>query len=320
MSTQITTAAPQELDEILHFLDSAYGYEAGSFAGDMPWQWRPECVEWHNTFVIRDAQNRLASLVRIWELPLVQGGRKLTVGGVGSVATAAHARGQGGMSALMEHANREMRQRNYPLAILCGDRFRYEPFGYHFAGRTLNLNVTARGLKYRGIEPLTPASPDAEARARMEAVRTRSQYHLQRRECENTHAYGATRHRLLVSGPEEFAYLVLNGRDLCDWGGHAATALRLAAYAAAEKLADNFDFAWPQDVPAPPQLLHAMSDWGMAYMCSAAIFDLKETLRLMEAPELYAGLATLSPQEQAWQLFGRPDAPRNLWLPAPDMV
>ena len=141
--TGITTAQPQDLPEILDFLDDSFGYDRGSFLNDLPWQWNAECIEWHNTFILRAAAGRLASMVRIWELDMIQHGREVTVGGIGSVATAAHARGQGGMSALMEYAGHEMQRRGYPLAILSGDRFRYEPFGFRSAGRTLNLDVSA---------------------------------------------------------------------------------------------------------------------------------------------------------------------------------
>src|SRR5689334_10743002 len=115
---EITTPCPADIEEVWTFLDTAFGYQPYSFRNDVPWQWSEECAEWQNTFIIRDTVGRIASLVRVWELHLIQEGRGVTCGGIGSVATAEHARGGGGMTTLMKYAAQEMKRRGYPLALL----------------------------------------------------------------------------------------------------------------------------------------------------------------------------------------------------------
>ncbi len=72
---------------------------------------------------------------------------------------------------------------------------------------------------------------------------------------------------------------------------------------------------------APPALIRAMSGWTMSSeSCRAAIFDLPQTLKTFEIETPLAELKALDARAQVWELFGRPDAPRNLWMAQIDTI
>ncbi|PQV64205.1 Acetyltransferase (GNAT) domain-containing protein [Abditibacterium utsteinense] len=326
---KITTARPEDLAEILPFLDTAYGFAPGFFGERLASQWNSEGVDWSGVFIIRGENGALASLVRFWEMDLVQAGRPVVCGGIGSVSTASDARGQGAMSALMHHALQEMKRRAYPLAILWGDRFRYAPFGFESAGRALQFEVTSKGLRRCGIDPLESEEFGDDVLARIEAVRARMPFHRRRHKSEISRLYrtstrqvfAATKNEELQSAIGDFGFLVLDEGRVVEWGGDAETVLRLAAFTAQQNIADTWSFSLPDGVAAPPLLQKTMTNWSInSGWCRAAILDLPATLHAFQMENSLDVFARYTPSEQVWRLFGRPDAPRNLWMSPIDTI
>ena len=324
----IATARPDDLDEILPYLNRAFGFAPGSsrtFENRLPSQWSADCVDWDGVFIVRGADGRINSLVRVWTLNLILDGRPIQSGGIGSVSTADYARGQGAMSALMAHATQWMKQRALPLAILWGDRFRYANFGYETAGRALQWDVKTRGLKHRQIEPLAPAAFDDAVAQRISEARARQPYHRERTECEWRHIYNSPSRRVVASnadlGDGDFGWLVLESGAIAEWGGDAQTVLRLAAWTAHEMGAEKWSFMAPAGIEVDAPIRAASSSWSMhTAWCRAQILDLPATLNALDCVELEAELSALDPLERVWRLFGAPDAPRNIWMAPIDMI
>ena len=327
-SMNITTARPDDLEAILPYLDDAYGFAPGFFGERLAAQWNAQCVDWDGVFIVRGKDGSLDSLVRVWQLNLILDGRAITSGGIGSVSTAHHARGQGAMSALMNHAVEYIKARGWPLGILWGDRFRYATFGFENGGRALQWEVTKRGLKWCGIEPIEPLPFDDSTIERIEQVRAQMPYYRVREDYEIARLYRTPTRRVVAAGQgEQFGWLTLDqertnaSARLIEWGGAADTALRLAAYCARENIADSLSFATPASVEVAAPLRAAASGWSMhTAWCRANILDLPATLQALDCAELEGELSALDGHEQVWRLFGAPDAPRNIWMAPIDTI
>lgn len=319
---EITVATPADLAEILPYLDTAYNFAPGFFATRLASQWNEEGVDWSGVFMVRGADNCIRSLVRIWEMTLIQDGRSVVCGGIGSVSTLKTARGAGHMSALMNHCNAEMKRRGYPIAILWGDRFRYATFGYESGGRGASFSVEARGLRRCGIEALQPRELDDEILAQIEAARLKTAFHRVRTLGEVARMYRTPTRRVLAAGEaENFGWLVWDGNRVVEWGGAMSTVLGLAAHGTEQKISEKWGFGLPDAKFAPPELLAVMSGWSMSSeSCRAAILDLPKTLQTFEMETPPSELEKLDSRAQVWQLFGRPGAPRNLWMSALDTI
>jgi predicted N-acetyltransferase YhbS len=151
MATLLRTATPADYDAILGHIDDSFGFAPGSFLRDSPHHWRPEFMDWAHILLAED-EGRIAALVRIFSLDLVQNGVPLRAGGIGAVSTANWACGRGHMTQLLEWAVRMMREEGFAVSLLWGDRHRYGAFGFESAGRVLQVSITDRGLQRLGVE------------------------------------------------------------------------------------------------------------------------------------------------------------------------
>lgn len=319
---EITVASPADLAEILPYLDTAYNFAPGFFGERLASQWNDEGVDWSGVFLIRGPDDAIQSLVRIWEMNLVQDGRTLICGGIGSVSTLKSARGAGHMSGLMNHCNAEMKRRGYALAILWGDRFRYASFGYESGGRGVNFSVDARGLRRCGIAPIESRELDDEILAHIEAARLQIPFYRVRTLGEVPRMYRTPTRRVLAAGQSEaFGWIVWDLNRVVEWGGAMSTVLGLAAHGIERKITEKWGFSLPDAKYAPPQLLAAMSGWSMdSASCRASILDLPKTLQTFEIETPLQDLEKLDARAQVWELFGKPDAPRNLWMSSLDTI
>ena len=319
----ISTARPDDLAEITPYLDTAYGFAPGFFAERLASQWSADCVDWDGVFIVRGDDGRLDSLVRVWTMELILDGRPIRSGGIGSVSTARHARGQGAMSALMNHTTRWMKERELPLAILWGERFRYANFGYETAGRALQWEVKTRGLRHCAIEPLAPTPFSDAVVERIRAARAQLPYYRVRQACEWRPIYGAPHRRVFASAPaaDDFGWFVLQDESIAEWGGDAQTVLRLAAWTAQQNIAEKWSFMAPAGIEIAAPMRAAASSWSLhTAWCRAQILDLPVTLRALDCAQLAGELSALDAREQSWRLFGAPDAPRNIWMAPIDTI
>ena len=161
MSEIIRQLEPAQHDELLRFLERAFGHDRGFFEKEMP-QWYGDpvaCCEGSNVILAKD---QIASHVGLYPIEVSAAGVSLTVGGIGAVATAPEERGKGHMSRLLQHVIEVMRERGYPLSWLGGDRQRYGTYGWETAGLTYCLTFSKRSLDWTAVRPLAaqPVEPD----------------------------------------------------------------------------------------------------------------------------------------------------------------
>ena len=92
-------------------------------------------------------RGRLVAHVGVYPLDFVSPAGRVTVGGIGAVATHPAFRGRGLMSGLLGHATRHMRAQGMPLSILWGDRGRYARFGWEAAGMSFHFRIYPRAAR-----------------------------------------------------------------------------------------------------------------------------------------------------------------------------
>ncbi len=331
----IRCADPHEYEPLMRFLDAAYDDPPGWFATFCPNDWLPETTDWDHSYVIDDEEG-IASLVRVWRLEMVADGRALSVGGIGSVATAPRARGRGYMTQLMRHAVERMRAEGMPVSVLWGNAHRYRPFGYWAAGRSAWLQVAEKGLRRAGVEPLEGAAVSSSAMlagegdallVRMAEATNAMPYRRDRRPSEWRTLYGRKDLETLWAEPDgRFGYLALHrhddGRvDLAEASGDMTTCLRLAAGVARAVKGARFSFGFPADVELPAALWEAADGFHAGAAGMVAVLDLDASLAALGLREHRRSFDGLSTGETVRRLFGaiQPGL-ANLWVPAIDHI
>jgi predicted N-acetyltransferase YhbS len=137
-------ARPGETAEILRLIDRVFasGLPVGMKAeyphlyGDME-----RNLEWCHVVTHR---GRIISHTGIYPLEFVACGHRVTVGGIGAVATDDKYRGQGLMSDLLDYSTEWMRTHGMPVSILWGDHIRYARFGWAGCGRQIRFGINER--------------------------------------------------------------------------------------------------------------------------------------------------------------------------------
>jgi GNAT superfamily N-acetyltransferase len=164
----------------MRFMERAYGHSRDFFPRFYGHLYQPTPEACSNCYVIEES-GRIVSHVGLFPVRVVAAGVRLTLGGIGGVATLPHARGKGYMTRLLRHAIDEMRARGYPASWLGGDRQRYNTFGWEMAGRAYQLTFSRRSLSWHDVVPaaIEEVLP-AEARPVIAVYQDRSACHAQR--------------------------------------------------------------------------------------------------------------------------------------------
>lgn len=149
---RIRTVRADEWEEFQRFLERSYGHSKGFFTRYYPHIYRTD-EEALGCFFVLEKDGRIVSHVGLFPLECVALGCKLTVGGIGGVATLPGERGKGYMSRLLRHVIGRMKERGYPLSGLGGDRQRYNAFGWDLAGMKYTLTFTHRSMERAGVVP-----------------------------------------------------------------------------------------------------------------------------------------------------------------------
>ncbi len=180
MITRIRTVRVEEFDGFMRFMERAYGHSRAFFTRFYPHLYRPTPEACANCYVIEE-HGQIVSHVGLFPIRVSTAGVRLTLGGIGGVATLPQARGKGYMTRLLHHAIDEMRARGYPVSWLGGDRQRYNAFGWEMAGLAYQLTFSRRSLSWHDV---TPASIEevlpAEARPVIAAHQHRPACHAHR--------------------------------------------------------------------------------------------------------------------------------------------
>jgi len=146
MDMEITSLKPEEYDEMMKFLEKCYRHSRNYFQIRYPHVWRRDTVQYENKIVLK-INDRIVSHVGIFPLVMAVGKAKISMGGIGAVATLQEYRGKGFMSRLMKFAIEKMRNDGYSLSILWGDRQRYGHFGYETVGKLAIFKVSLRSIR-----------------------------------------------------------------------------------------------------------------------------------------------------------------------------
>jgi predicted N-acetyltransferase YhbS len=149
MSDEIQRITGGEFDELIAFLDAAFGHDTPerSFVKLLPGFYRREEVHCNGNFAVR-VDGRLAAVVGLFPITWRTPGGTLRIAGIGGVATGHVYRRGGLMSRLMPHVIAHMRDEGYPLSFLTGQRQRYGHFGYEIAGRLHELKFEIPNIRH----------------------------------------------------------------------------------------------------------------------------------------------------------------------------
>lgn len=324
---KILCAQPKDYEEIQRFLEDAYGHSYNAFPNMYPAVWRKETTDYRHIYLIREEGN-IVSLIRLFPLNLILGTVSVKVAGIGGVATSPSVRGKGYMNLLMEHAITRMKEEDFPISILWGDRHRYRTFGYENAGKTINLTVTRRSLHKSGVKPVSPQrySGQKNLLAKIIAIYEKNPYCKIRTKEEYTLLYQKPGLLLFSAGEgNNFGYLALSGEfavnGCVEFGGCALTILEIAGYVTERFDLSSLNFSFPEKSVIPAPILQAASGWTTTSSGMVKIVNLEKTISLFAAqsekgkiPDL-TYLKTLSETEQVSTLFGTfPDSHFNIFL------
>ncbi|MGC9349975.1 MAG: GNAT family N-acetyltransferase [Anaerolineae bacterium] len=153
MAPEIRHPRVEEFEDLMRYLERAFGHSKGFFERVYPQLYQPteEAMSW--AYVIGE-EGKILSHVGLYPIETVTAGVRLSVGGIGAVSTAPEARGQGHMTRLLYHIIDEMRRIGYPVSWLGGDRQRYNVFGWELASPEYELTFTQRSLGWQDVEPV----------------------------------------------------------------------------------------------------------------------------------------------------------------------
>lgn len=154
---ELRHATREEMPAVLELMDRSFSKQPpGWFRREMPHLYADPEV-WR-TAHLAFLDGTLVGHVGVYPLLLrLPSGGRLRVGGIGGVACAPEARGQGVMAALLQRTIAAMRTAGHAASILWGDRWRYANYGWEPCGRRLEWTYDAR--HDRGDHPELPAAP-----------------------------------------------------------------------------------------------------------------------------------------------------------------
>ncbi|NLC45086.1 MAG: GNAT family N-acetyltransferase, partial [Clostridiales bacterium] len=167
MSEEMRFLKTDEYQDLMRFLERAYGHGRGFFVRSSP-RLR---VEAEDSSLILKSEDKIVGHVGIYPLELVVGPSTITTGGIGAVGVDPRTRGKGYMSSLMEHSIQIMEDRKLPLSVLWGNRQRYMHYGYEVCGQKYQLDFERRSMARAGIKPAEVEEVDPCSEAVIEKIR-----------------------------------------------------------------------------------------------------------------------------------------------------
>ncbi|MEX0775149.1 MAG: GNAT family N-acetyltransferase [Phycisphaeraceae bacterium] len=149
MPHSITRITAREFDELIAFLDVAFGHDTPerSFVHLLPASYQPDEAHCRCNYALR-VEGKLAAVVGLFPIEWHLGGETLRVAGIGGVAVGHDFRRRGLMNQLMTHVRQEIIQAGYPLSYLAGQRQRYRYFGWEVAGTQVVADIDQTNLKH----------------------------------------------------------------------------------------------------------------------------------------------------------------------------
>jgi predicted N-acetyltransferase YhbS len=155
MSVEVVQLTGAEFDEAMEFLDGVFGeHRPHDFATLLPSIYQPTDEDMACNHAVRE-DGVLRAVVGLFPIDWQVGDRTLKVGGIGGVSTHPSVRGKGYMQLLMKHCVEKMREEDYHLSWLGGQRQRYGYFGYEKCGQSLSVELSPVNLQHA-----SPTVPD----------------------------------------------------------------------------------------------------------------------------------------------------------------
>lgn len=161
MNEAVRTVRVDEWTDFIRFLERCYGHRWNYFPATYPELYRTD-EDALSCFLVLEKEGRIVSHVGLFPLEVSSLGMRMTVGGIGGVATLPEHRRKGYMSMLLNHAAELMKERGWPLSVLWGDRQRYYSFGWERAGLKYSMTITRRALDRANVKsnPIRETSPE----------------------------------------------------------------------------------------------------------------------------------------------------------------
>ena len=169
MSETIRTVHPDERETFERFLERCYGHWRGFFPHTYPDLYEAAKAD-TSPYLVLERDGQILSHVGTFRMTAVVHDCRIPCAGIGGVATAPEARGQGYMSRLMDASIDRMKQWGIAFSVLWGDQQRYQNFGYETCGLKYTITLTRRGFERAGIDPAPIEEVDPLAPASAAAV------------------------------------------------------------------------------------------------------------------------------------------------------
>jgi predicted N-acetyltransferase YhbS len=144
MDYTVTRGTEEDYEDIIDLGNYAFGID---FPPLLPKLYKnhSETAQYHH--IVR-VNGRIRAMVGSFPLNLTVGGTELSVRGIGTVSVHRYSRNYGYMKILMNDVMEEMRGADCDLAVLLGQRQRYEHWDFTLCGVMAELNFNASNLKH----------------------------------------------------------------------------------------------------------------------------------------------------------------------------
>ena len=171
----VRTATPADRAAVLALINAVWRSSDGS-PGDreklMPWNFADARMP---NYVVCEIDGAIRGVLGAYPHRIRLGGVELRALGIGQVITQPEFRKRGIMSALLAEVTRAMDNGEYDVSWLSGNRSRYAPFGWDYAGRTVefgfNGTIAARhGGQAPGARPFDPDTDFALVREHLHGL------------------------------------------------------------------------------------------------------------------------------------------------------
>ena len=168
---EIRWARASEYDELMTFLDRAFGFEKeeDKFINLLPKLYKKEYEPCSNNIVLCD-ENGISGAVGLYPFYYNVAGERLRGVCLGNVASAPEARSRGYMSKMMKRSIDEIDSSGADFAVLGGQRQRYERFGFYQVTSDLIFTFNKANVKYRLAQARVPSLSIKEVSERDEWI------------------------------------------------------------------------------------------------------------------------------------------------------
>ena len=169
-----------EWEPFQRFLERSYGHGWGYFPRNYPQIYRleDECLR---CFYVIEKGGEIVSHVGLFPLEVIANGVRITIGGIGGVATLPEERGKGYMGKLIHHVIEKMCEKNLPLSVLWGDQQRYGNFGWETAGEKVIVHTAERSMSRADIKSVQVKEvPPEEAEVKVKKFYPKLKFRVER--------------------------------------------------------------------------------------------------------------------------------------------